>query len=258
MGAGQPQARWYTGLAYYDEVSAFTSSYRRVDLPLRRGVDLPIVAMGGIGIVSYAMGTQLNILDIYGLADPFAAHLRPERNLGFVAPPAGHEKPLPQAWVAARLTPPGTTPPPDDFPVGTFPLIEPTTGAKFQEQVAWARAALECPEIRQLMRASDAPLTVGRFVSNVFHSFGNTRMRIPADPEEAYRKFCGSDVPAEVRAMTARLRGDAHASRRCEASAAPTRESWSIRPIRRRAREACASPTMRLHEWSRPRSNLVA
>jgi hypothetical protein len=37
----------------------------------------------------------------------------------------------------------------------------------------------------------DGEMTVGRFFSNIFDSFSNTRMHIPADPIEAERQFCG-------------------------------------------------------------------
>jgi hypothetical protein len=37
----------------------------------------------------------------------------------------------------------------------------------------------------------DGSLSVGRFVSNIIHSFGNTTLHVPADPIEAERQFCG-------------------------------------------------------------------
>jgi hypothetical protein len=77
-------------------------------------------------------------------------------------------------------------------------MIAPTTGEEFQEQVAWARAALQCDKIRELMRAADARLTVSRFADNFLHSLTNTRTRIQADPEEAYHRHCGSGTPPEV------------------------------------------------------------
>jgi hypothetical protein len=83
-------------------------------------------------------------------------------------------------------------------------LLAPTAGPTFQEQVAWARAALQCDEIVELRNAASAPLTAGRFASNVLRSFENTQLRIPADPEEAYHRFCGPGVPAEVLAMRSR------------------------------------------------------
>ena len=90
-----------------------------------------------------------------------------------------------------------------------MPLIPRTDGAAFAEQVAWARAALACPDIEALLDAARADLTFGQFVDNVAGSFGNARMRIPPDPEEAYRQFCGEGVPAEVADVRARAQASA-------------------------------------------------
>jgi len=45
------------------------------------------------------------------------------------------------------------------------------------------------------MESSTSKLTVGRFFHNIADSFANTRLRIPPDPETAYRKFCGDTPP---------------------------------------------------------------
>jgi len=70
-------------------------------------------------------------------------------------------------------------------------MIPTAAGPALDEQIDWARAAWECPAIRRLRASSTAPLTPGRFVRNIVDSFTNTRLRIPPDPETAYRKFCG-------------------------------------------------------------------
>jgi hypothetical protein len=85
--------------------------------------------------------------------------------------------------------------------MGHDQLLTPATGRGFQEQVAWARATLQCDEIREIREAARAPLTARRFADNVFRSFDNTRLRIPPHPEDAYHRFCGSGVPAEVQAV---------------------------------------------------------
>jgi hypothetical protein len=79
-------------------------------------------------------------------------------------------------------------------------LIPATTGLQFQEQVAWARAALRCSGIQHILVAADSPMTPKRFVSNFIRSFTISRTRIPPDPEIAYDKFCGPGVPPQVRA----------------------------------------------------------
>jgi arabinofuranosyltransferase len=204
-GRTGPNRAWYTGPAYYHELNGFTASYERVDMPVRRGVRLPLLVAGAIGIPSYALGPRLNVLDIHGLAEPLASHLKPGRNISLFPPIAGHEKPLPPPWIAAMVTPDGAMPAPDLFPEATFPLIARTTGAEFQEQVAWARAALRCPDIRNLRASTTAPMTPRRFVSKILHSVQRTRMRIPPDPEQAYKKFCGPGIPSEVVALRAAL-----------------------------------------------------
>ena len=75
-------------------------------------------------------------------------------------------------------------------------------GEELAEQIAWARAALACPAIQRLQEATSEPLTPGRFLSNLAHAVDNTRLRIPADPRTAYRRFCGDDTPPEVLAVT--------------------------------------------------------
>jgi arabinofuranosyltransferase len=170
-------------------------------LPARpaAGVRTPAIASYGIGISSYAIGPRLYTLDLLGLADPLTARLELERR-GL----PGHEKPLPAPWVVARLLEPGAAVGPEHFPTPfTMPRLIPAarSPAELTEQAAWARAALECPRLRELRASYEAPLTIGRFVSNLVDSIPNARLRIPPDPEDAYRRFCGPGVPPEVRAV---------------------------------------------------------
>jgi arabinofuranosyltransferase len=201
-GANGLFRRWYRGPGYYYEGG--TLRYVRADIPVADDVRLPLGAFYGVGISSYALGSDFSVMDLLGLADSFTAHLELTPSATSVPRFAGHEKPLPAPWIAARLTRPGTRPDPKDFPNFGNPAIPPTTGAAFQEQVAWARAALKCPDLARLMAAADAPMTPRRFAANFVHSFGNTRVQIPNDPERAYRKFCGSGTPAEVAALRPR------------------------------------------------------
>ena len=197
-GDGQPLNRWYSGPAYYFADPAYVVRYQRPDIPLALDVHLPVGAFWGVGIRSYALGTDFDVIDLLGLADTFTAHMEKQTPPPGTARFTGHEKPLPSPWLAARLTRAGSRPDAADFPNFTVPLIPATTGRAFDEQVAWARAALKCPGIARIVRAADAPLTPRRFASNFFHSFSNTVTRIPPDPEKAYRKFCGDGIPPEV------------------------------------------------------------
>ena len=193
--------RWYTTPGYYFEGGAL-QPYRIADIPLRDSVDVPIAALWGIGVSGYALGTEFLVRDGMGLADPLTAHFETTPSRIGVDRLPGHEKPAPAVWTAARLTPEGSRPRPEDFPTwGDGGLIPETTGDEFQEQVAWARAALECGGIEEIIDAQNANMSAGRFVHNFLHSFSNTRTRIPPDPEEAYHEFCGPGTPAEVRTI---------------------------------------------------------
>jgi len=73
------------------------------------------------------------------------------------------------------------------------------TGRQLDIETAWARAALTCPTIRTIEYGTSRPLTFGVFVSDIVHSVSATTVRIPADPETAYHRFCGPGTPSEVR-----------------------------------------------------------
>jgi arabinofuranosyltransferase len=162
--------------------------YNAVRLPARPapGRDGAVVSYG-IGISSYALGTDVYVLDALGLADPFTARLQ-LRVRGY----PGHEKPLPAPWVVARLTAPGSSVDEKIFHGlgwGISPIDDPR-GVPFDRRVADARAALECRGIRDLRRSYTGRLTVGRFIDNVVHALRRTRLRIPPEPAMARARFC--------------------------------------------------------------------
>ncbi len=168
-------------------------------VPLAPGVRLPAAVIVTVGASSYFAGNHTYILDALGLADPLTARLETPLFTGLLPYP-GHEKALPPPWIIARMVAPGVHVDPTDLPENTlFVLIPPTTGAALDAQVAWARKALQCPPIRRLTRDTSGRLTVGRFLHNIVDSFANTRLRIPPDPETAYRKLCGSSRSAPER-----------------------------------------------------------
>ncbi|NBE56999.1 hypothetical protein, partial [Streptomyces boluensis] len=108
-------------------------------------------------------------LDTIGLSYPLAAHSEQLRG-GRV----GHDKHLPVEWILAdrgtRELPPGADP----------------------SKVAAARRALNCPPLSDLRAASEAPLTLDRFVTNLTGSWARTGFRFPNDPVAAERVLCGS------------------------------------------------------------------
>jgi arabinofuranosyltransferase len=153
------------------------------------GLRRPTMALSRLGALSYALGPDWYVLDMLGLADPLTAHLK----LLHRGTP-GHEKPLPEYWTVARLTTQEANLLVADFPDFIRPMVSPSPAdldkQAFAQQVAWARADLQCGAIRSLAQSTDAPLTVGRFFSNVLHSYQNTRLRIPADAGQANQQFC--------------------------------------------------------------------
>jgi arabinofuranosyltransferase len=162
-------------------------------LPLAADIHRPVAVVGAIGLMPYALGQNLYVFDVLGLADPVTAHLQiPVRKT--LLPYPGHEKELPRPWIAARLIPPGTKVDPNQLPFIETPNIEQTTGAAFQQQVADARAALHCAPVKRLERSANAPLTVGQFLRNIADSFSNTTLRISPDPEIAQHQLCGDNI----------------------------------------------------------------
>jgi len=72
-------------------------------------------------------------------------------------------------------------------------LTPDTQGQAFLDEVRWARLAMRCGPLDDLLRASSAPLGPRRFFTNMLHSFSNARLRVPPDPERAFREFCEPD-----------------------------------------------------------------
>jgi arabinofuranosyltransferase len=160
--------------------------YTEVTTPLKPDIHLPTIASGGIGILSYALGPRVSVLDLNGLADTTAAHLALVRR-GY----PGHEKALPGPWVAAMLTADGTQPIPDEFQIASEPTTPPDPNLPFEQQVTLARQALQCGALRDLQRSTEKHLTIGLFMSNVLHARSRTALRIPSNPRDAEVRFCG-------------------------------------------------------------------
>jgi arabinofuranosyltransferase len=129
-----------------------------------RDADALVVALGSIGVPAYQLGTDVWVVDIGGLAEPLAARTDP-----IPGRQAGHRKQVDDEWYIARFGVVGEDSPP---------------------AVQDAAQALECGPVRDLLDAVDEPLTPGRFLSNLWHSVGYARMRIPADPHEAVAELC--------------------------------------------------------------------
>jgi arabinofuranosyltransferase len=140
--------------------------FKLTDKAPRPGLDPGafVLTLGSIGVPAYDAGRRIWVIDIGGLAEPLAARTAPVPGR-----PAGHRKQIDDAWYDARFGTPATSTSPAD---------------------ASARHVLRCGPIPGLLAAVDAKLTPGRFLSNIWHSFGYTRLRIPADPETAEQMWC--------------------------------------------------------------------
>jgi arabinofuranosyltransferase len=124
--------------------------------------------MGNIGIYGVATGPDVFVADWLSLANPIGSRL--EIILGPDARP-GHSQAVPAAWDAARFAAPSAADP---------------------DEVVDARAALRCGDLAGLDEAITAPLTAGRFLSNVRQSVTLTRLSIPVEPAAARARFCSA------------------------------------------------------------------
>jgi arabinofuranosyltransferase len=201
--------KWFSGPGFYRQLN-LVRQVREDDVVLDPGLPASVGAIRGIGALGYAMGPDFYILDAHGLAEIVTSHFEPKPDENAVLRLAGHEKLTPAAWIAAQVTSESSPLREDAFQVDWDPLaptprqdVPVRPDAAFAEDVQWARAALACGPIRQLLDNTRGPLGVGDFLGNVFRSYSNTRVRIPIDPREAYEEFgtehsCGSpttDLP---------------------------------------------------------------
>ena len=193
-GVGQP---WIDGPGLYIG-STFTADgvATAVDVSADEGV---VIASRAIGALGYALGPQAQILDLHGLAEPLTAHQR----LEFRSLP-GHEKLASAPWTVAAMASAPTDVRVEDLPIGTEYWPEPSP-LEFLVEVAWAQAALQSAPIARLDDASRQPLSVGRFVTNLWSSPGNTTLRINRDPREAFAENCADTVPAEIEELYDRV-----------------------------------------------------
>ena len=124
--------------------------------------DQLVLTLGSIGVPAYDAGTHVFVIDIGGLAEPLAACTTPVPGRQ-----AGHRKQIDDAWYDAIFGGPSTDP-----------------------KVVAARHALSCDPLQGLMQSVNAPMTAGRFLSNIAHSVSYTRLHVPDDPRVAEREWC--------------------------------------------------------------------
>ncbi len=185
---GGPNATWYTGAGIYSG----TRKIGAVPPPGSR----PVIISFGIGIASYSLGPDVDVVDVLGLAQPIAAHEQLRRR-GY----PGHEKILPAPWIAALVTAPSsplnaadypTAPPPISvgFKVARLVDQDDPRGRPFDERVQAARDTLRCARLRDFIASYTDPMGPGRFMENIWSSLSNTRLKIPTEPADARAALC--------------------------------------------------------------------
>ncbi|OPC84334.1 hypothetical protein B4N89_28425 [Embleya scabrispora] len=142
-------------------------------LPLRTDLDhdkgLVIGRLGVGGSITPLGGI---VVDVWGLSNTVGAHITETRHTA-----AGHKKLLPFAWnVALYVDPAGDA------------LVPPD--AATQEDIRAARAALRCGDLAELVDSVGEPMSASRFWKNLTGAVDRTKLRIPANPIEAEKKFC--------------------------------------------------------------------
>lgn len=124
---------------------------------------ISVIGFRPLGISGGLFGLDVSVVDSFGLADPIAGRM----HLLTRGRP-GHEKQFPSYWFAAKYG----------------------SGATEDREVLKATQALRCGKLRELQRATRAPLTFRRFMKNLRLAFALHDLRIPHDPYEAVRRFC--------------------------------------------------------------------
>ncbi len=144
---------------------------RSAQLPVAEQLPWDVAVVTSIAGTGGSM-TQLDeaVLDPLGLTYPLAAHIE----LGARDRP-GHEKVLPDSWIAADAVQPGAA----LFPDGPSP-----------QEVAAAREALGCGDLAEMQDSVRAPLTPERFVANLLGAPHRTSLTIPRDPAQAVAELC--------------------------------------------------------------------
>ncbi len=154
------------------EVSETVTEEQRRLLPAHWVPARVVLSTKSIGLLGYAAGPRVHVVDRLGLADPIAARLRLARRGR-----PGHEKELPAEWVVARFVAPEA-------------LHGGPETAGLEPAVQAAGAALQCGALEDLLQAVQAPLTPERFGRNVLAAWRLTALRLPSNPVAARAELC--------------------------------------------------------------------
>jgi arabinofuranosyltransferase len=129
-----------------------------------------------LGVTGETVPLDQRIVEMWGLANTLGAHL--EYTPGWDTKLPGHRKLIDDVWLLAlELDPRIADPPPGAIAVT-------------RENLAAARHALSCGDLKRLLDSTREPLTAGRFLDNLLGAWGRTNLRIPRDPFVAERRYC--------------------------------------------------------------------
>jgi arabinofuranosyltransferase len=144
------------------------STQTELQLPLNE-TNRPVGIAGDI-LGTLGVQTPLNglVVDVHGLSYAVGSHLDARPN-GRV----GHDKTADNDWIVAEYSTASTA-------QGASPA-----------DIAAARQALNCGDLRTLIQATSAPMSWNRFWSNVADSFTLNQLRVSNDPTQAARAQCG-------------------------------------------------------------------
>lgn len=141
-----------------------------------------VVAPGkAVGLLGYAGGPDVHIVDQFGITDPLGARLRiaalrvPDGGLVPYRRFPGHDKFLSVEWMVARFAAPNAAP------------LPPWVSARW---VGAARRAIACRPVHRLLTDIEGPLTAHRFLHNLADSFELDTLRFSPNPVRAARELC--------------------------------------------------------------------
>ena len=152
------------------------------ELPSQPGLLQPTVVLTrNIGLLGYAAGPEVHVVDRRGLGDPVASRLRLDQRGR-----PGHEKLLDYPWAIARFS--SSTPGPADVDPDCSDCLQRLP--EVNEQVPPAREALKCGTLHDVILAVTEPMSLSRFFENLALAPRATTVRFAAEPVVAERELC--------------------------------------------------------------------
>ena len=152
------------------------------EFPSRPGLPQPTVIVSDrIGVLSYAAGPDVHVVDELGLGDPVASRLRLDQRGR-----PGHEKVMDYAWTIARFS--NSVPRPADVEPDCSDCLQRLPEVK--DQIPAARKALYCGTLHDVILAITEPMSLSRFFENLALAPRATTLRFAAQPDAASRELC--------------------------------------------------------------------